>query len=87
MAGKNSGELLIYFKADDDAALYKIQYGVTEGGQPATDWTQRVSSNVKSALVLQGLTIGKTYEFQARILSKSLNQYTDWSDSVTFIAT
>src|SRR5262249_46204471 len=38
--GKNSGELLIYIKADDDANFYELQYGVITDGLPAADWTQ-----------------------------------------------
>lgn len=85
--GENSGDLLVYIKADDDAAHYEVRYGLSDGGQPPAEWTKRVTTNVKSAILLRGLTAGKTYEFQARILSKSLNQFTDWTDSVTFMPT
>jgi hypothetical protein len=82
--GKNSGELLIYIKADDDAIFYELQYGETVDGQPPVDWTQKLITNVKSAILLKGLIAGKPYAFQARIRSKSANVYTDWSNSVTF---
>jgi len=88
MQARNSGDLLIYVKADDDAAHYEIRYGIqSDEGQPPPEWAQRVTTKVKSAMLVQGLTPGKTYEFQARILSKSQSQVTDWSDSVTFMPT
>jgi hypothetical protein len=82
--GKKSGELLIYIKADDDAIFYEIQYRVIVDGQPPLDWTQKLIMNVKSATLLQGLIAGKPYAFQARIRSKSANEYTAWTNSVTF---
>jgi hypothetical protein len=82
--GKNSGELLVYIKADDDAIFYELQYGETVDGQAPVDWTQKLITNVKSAILLQGLIAGRPYAFQARIRSKSANVYTDWSNSVPF---
>jgi hypothetical protein len=83
--GKNSGELLIYINADDDAIFYEIRYGVIADGQPPADWTQKLIYSVKSATLLQGLIAGKSYAFQARIRSKPANEYTDWTNSVTFM--
>ena len=86
LCGKNSGELLIYIKADDDALYYEIQYRVVADGQPPADWTLKTITGVKSATLVQGLTAGKTYAFQARIMSKSVKGYTDWTDPVTFMS-
>lgn len=83
--GKNSGELLIYINADEDATFYEIRYGVIADGQPPADWTQQLIFNVKSAILLKGLIAGKSYAFQARIQSKAAKEYTDWTNSVTFM--
>jgi hypothetical protein len=52
----------------------------------ATAWTEQPVGQVKSPVVLTGLTPGTNYAFQARATLKN-NTYTDWSDSVTFICT
>jgi hypothetical protein len=82
--GKNSGELLIYIKADADARFHELQYGQMVDGQPPVDWTQQFIPKVKSAFLLQGLIAGKVYAFQARFRSKSKDEFTDWSNAVTF---
>jgi hypothetical protein len=83
--GKNSGEIWIYIKADDDAVYYEIQYAPMQRGQPSTDWTLRFIPNVKSATILTGLTPGVNYAFQARIMSRSTHKFTDWTDPITFM--
>jgi hypothetical protein len=43
-------------------------------------------ARVKTPAVINGLTPGVKYAFQARAALRN-SSYTDWSDSVTFICT
>jgi hypothetical protein len=82
--GSNSGEIDLWLKAVAGASMYEVRYMRANGGA-ATAWTTVPLSNVKSALVLKGLTPATTYLIQARALVGSA--FTDWSDPISFICT
>jgi hypothetical protein len=53
---------------------------VPAGGVPSA-WISQPVTNIRSAMIVSGLTPGTTYAFQARAVIQSA--YTDWTDSVT----
>ena len=83
--GSNSGQLIVWIRAIRGAQCYDMRYAVLANGATPASWTTLTVTGVKSPVVLQNLTPGTTYAFQARALTKE--GYTDWSDSVTFMST
>lgn len=82
--GDISGKLLVFVNADPEASSYQLRYAIFLNGAPNGEWTTSSFTKVKSAQVLDGLIPGTTYAFQVRTLRDK--QYTDWSDSVTFMS-
>ena len=83
--GPNSGQVQVRLVSVPGAASCELRWApVPAGGVPAA-WTTQPISNIRSATVVSGLTPGTTYAFQARAVIQS--GYTDWSDSVTQMAT
>ena len=83
--GANSGQIVVWIKADSRAYIYEIRYGLSvNGGSPNARTTDTVI-RVKGPVTLNALTPGATYLFQARALVK--DGYTDWSNSVAFMCT
>jgi hypothetical protein len=83
--GKVSGEIVVTLKAVAKAGSYEFHYGASANGGLPTNWTTKSITSVKTPIVLDGLTPGTIYAFQARALVG--NQFTDWSDPVTFMCT
>jgi hypothetical protein len=86
VAGKNSGQLLVTLMAIIGALSYELRWAALVGpaGTPG-NWTNQPVGKIKPATVVNGLTPGTAYAFQARAVTNS--GYTDWSESVTRIAT
>jgi len=85
MPGPSSGQAQVKLVAIKGAASYELRWApVPAGGLPGA-WASQPVTNVRSATVIAGLTPGTTYAFQARAVIQSA--YTDWSDSVTMMAT
>jgi hypothetical protein len=82
--GSNSGEIALWLKAVAGASMYEVRYSQANAGL-ARACTTVPLSNVKSVLVLKGLTPATTYLIQARALLGSA--FTDWSDPISFICT
>ena len=82
--GANSGQAVVRLVALPDAASHELRYAASNNGA-APAWTTVGVVGVKTPITITGLTPGTTYSFQVRTLGKS--GYSDWSDSVTFIAT
>jgi hypothetical protein len=81
--GPMSGQAQIQLIAIPNAGSYEVRWApVPAGGVPA-EWSTRPSTTLR--LDLSGLTPGITYAFQTRALIQS--GYTEWSDSVTRLAT
>jgi len=84
--GTNSGQVLIWVRSIRGALSYQIRYAPVVNGVTSANWTEQLVTQVKSPVVLTGLTPVTTYAFQARAALKG-NTYTDWTDSVTFVCT
>ena len=83
--GPNSGQAQVRLVAVPGAGSHELRWAPVPAGGVPTAWTSQPISNVRSATVISGLTPGTTYAFQARAVIQSA--YTDWSDSVTQMAT
>ena len=83
--GPNSGQAEVKLVTVRNAGSYEVRWAPVPAGGVPTAWTTQPSTNVRSATVVNGLTPGTTYAFQARAVIQS--GYTDWSDSVTQMAT
>jgi hypothetical protein len=83
--GSSSGQAQAKLVAVPGASSYELRWApVPAGGVPGA-WISQPVTNIRSATVVTGLTPGTTYAFQARAVIQSA--YTDWSDSVTLMAT
>jgi hypothetical protein len=83
--GPNSGQAQVRLVAVSGAGSHELRWAPVPAGGVPTAWTTQPITNVRSATVVSGLTPGITYAFQARAVIQS--GYTDWSDSVTQMAT
>jgi hypothetical protein len=83
--GANSGQIVVWMKSLRQASSYELRYGPAVNGGPPATWATQLVTNVKAPVTISGLTPGTTYVFQARALVKT--GYTDYGDSVTFMAT
>jgi hypothetical protein len=83
--GEKSGETVIRLKKVAGAAGYELRYTPLENAASSTGWTTVTSIRVNTLLTLKDLKPATTYAFQVRTLGAS--GYSDWSDSITFIAT
>ncbi|HEY2379994.1 MAG TPA: fibronectin type III domain-containing protein [Terriglobia bacterium] len=83
--GPSSGQAQGRLVAVPGAGSYELRWApVPAGGVPGA-WISQPVMNLRSVTVISGLTPGATYAFQARAVVQSA--YTDWSDSVTMMAT
>jgi hypothetical protein len=76
---------VVKLKAVAKAGSYEFHFGPSANGGLPTTWTTKSMTSVKTPVILDGLTPGTTYAFQARAIVG--NQFTDWSDPVTFMCT
>jgi hypothetical protein len=84
--GSNTGQISLWVRSVRGALSYVVRYGPSVNGAAPATWSEQVVTEVKTPVVLNGLTPATTYAFQARAALKG-NTYTDWSDSVTFVCT
>ena len=82
--GPQSGQAQVRLVAISGAGSYELRWAPVPAGGVPTAWTTQPIVNLKSAMVVSGLTPGTTYAFQARAVLQS--GYTDWTDSVTKMA-
>ena len=82
--GANSGEMAISLMKYPGAGSYEVRWAPVNAGVPGA-WANQPVLNVRTASTIPGLTPGATYVFQVRAVTKT--GYTDWSDSVTRVAT
>ena len=83
--GSISGQVRVWLTAIAGAGSYEVRYGpVINGALPAT-FTVESTKRAKPPVILDGLTPGATYTFQARALTDE--GYTDWRNPVQFICT
>ena len=83
--GPESGQAQVRLVAVPGAGSYELRWSPVPAGGVPTAWTTQPAVNVRSAMLVTGLTPGTTYAFQARAVLPS--GYSDWSDSVTQMAT
>jgi len=83
--GPNSGQAQVKVVSVPGAGSYELRWAPVPAGGVPSQWTTQPITNVRSATLVTGLTPGTNYAFQARAVIQS--GYTDWSDSVTQIAT
>lgn len=83
--GANSGQVILWVNTVRGALSYEIRYGASVSGAAPASWTTQAAPMVKSPVVLTGLTVGTTYQFQARAMLKT--GWSDYSDAVTFTCT
>jgi len=83
--GPNSGQAQVRLVAVPGAASYEVRWAPVPAGGVPTAWTGQPITNVRTITVISGLTPGTSYAFQARAVVQSA--YTDWTDSVTQMAT
>jgi len=81
--GPISGQAQIKLVAVAKAGSYEVRWAPVPAGGVPSEWSTQPSTNVRFAV--SGLTPGTTYAFQARALIQF--GYTEWSDSVTQMAT
>lgn len=84
--GLRSGELLITLVGNRDAAHFQLRWAPERLEGHQEEWTIVALSGVQKPWLVSNLTPGTVYEFQVRALLKSTNRYTDWSDSVRWMA-
>ena len=78
-----TGQLIIRISPIRKARLYELRYAAMASGVPG-NWTSDQLLSTKP-YTLQGLTPGTIYAFQVRALGQT--GYTNWSDSITKMAT
>jgi hypothetical protein len=83
--GPNGGQMQIVPVRNPDAFSYEVQWSPVLPDNTAGSWKSLPIATVRPATVVSGLTPGTSYVFQLRAITKA--GYTDWSDSVTRIAT
>ena len=83
--GPASGQARVKLVNVPGAGSYELRWSPVPAGGVPTAWTTQPIMNVRSATVVNGLTPGTTYAFQARAVTQS--GYKDWSDSVLQMAT
>ena len=83
--GPNSGQMQISPVKDPDAVSYEVQWAPVSADGVVGAWNSQPIAQVRSATVISGLTPATTYVFKVRAVTKA--GYTDWSDSVTRVAT
>ena len=83
--GPVSGQAQVRLVAVSGAGSYELRWAPVPAGGVPTAWTTQPVVNVRSAMLVTGLTPGTIYAFQARAVLPS--GYTDWSDSATQMVT
>jgi hypothetical protein len=82
--GMVSGQIVVQMKKTPNAIYQELRFAAVVNGT-AAQWKNQLVIRVRTPVVLDCLTPGTVYAFQARSLDKT--GYSDWSDSVTFMCT
>ena len=81
-----SGQLLVTIVSIASAFSYELRWTpAVEPGETPGPWSVHPVVKTRPPVLITGLTPGVTYVFQVRTLTES--GYTDWSDSVSRMAT
>jgi hypothetical protein len=81
-----SGQLQVMLVSVPSAFSYELRWAPAGGpGEPPAPWTSQPVPKARPPFLVTGLTPGVTYHFQVRVLTES--GFTDWSDSVSRMAT
>ena len=81
-----SGQLEVSLVSVRSAYSYELRWTPVVGpGEPPAPWTSQAVPKPRPPFLVTGLTPGATYHFQVRVLTES--GFTDWSDSVSRMAT
>ena len=80
--GAHPGEIATFVRAGENADSYLFRHGI-DGTDPNT-WSETKIANVKSAIVIGGLTSGKRYGFQVCCLRRD-GSCSAWSNSRTLM--
>ena len=84
-SGPGSGQMLVSLVYDPAAFAYEVRYAPSSPiGAPGA-WTSQSAGTSRPPILVEGLTPGTSYVFQARVLGKS--RFSDWSDPVPRICT
>ncbi|HEY2380419.1 MAG TPA: fibronectin type III domain-containing protein [Terriglobia bacterium] len=83
--GGNSGQILVTLVAQAAAFSYVLRWAPAAAGGTLGTWIEQPVGNTRPPALVAGLIPGTTYVFQVRAVTKA--GYSDWSDSVTRIAT
>jgi hypothetical protein len=83
--GTNSGQMQVSLMAQAAALSYQLRRAPVGPGGTLGDWVEQPVGKTKPAALVTGLTVGTTYAFQVRAVTNS--GYTDWSESITRVAT
>ncbi len=80
-----SGEVLVWITRDPKAISYQLRYTALGAGSTPGTWVSQLIAKVRKPVSCTGLTPGTIYAFQVCTLGPL--GLTDWSDSVTKMAT
>jgi hypothetical protein len=83
--GTNSGQIKVTLMAQTGALSYQLRRAPVGPGGALGDWVEQPVGRTRPATLLTGLTPGTSYAFQVRAVTNS--GYSDWSESITRIAT
>ena len=83
--GTNSGQMKVSLMAQAGALSYQFRRAPVGPGGALGDWVEQPVGSTRPAVLVTGLTPGTAYAFQVRAVTN--DGYTDWSASVTRIAT
>ncbi|HLH31673.1 MAG TPA: hypothetical protein VKY31_10760 [Terriglobia bacterium] len=84
--GPNSGTVLVRLINDADAFHQELRYKLEDSDDTPEAWTVLLVGQTRQPRLIENLTPGKAYVFEARRLVAG-NQYTDWSDPIRYIVT
>ena len=83
--GTNSGQMKVSLMAQAGALSYQFRRAVVGPGGALGDWVEQPVGSTRPAVLVTGLIPGTNYAFQVRAVTNE--GYTDWSPSITRIAT
>jgi hypothetical protein len=85
VSGTISGQMKVSLMAQAAALSYQLRRAPVGPGGALGDWVEQPVGKIKPAALITGLIPGTAYAFQVRAVTTE--GYTDWSASVTRIAT
>jgi hypothetical protein len=82
--GPNSGQMRVKLVPHPGAASYELRWAPVPAGGVPSAWATQPVTNIRTAVIVSGLTPGTNYAFQVRAIVNSA--YTDFGDPVTQMA-